>query len=99
MPALTIVTDVENQGHEAMLRLSAANPGKTYLDLEREGKLIIVHDGVSVGALHAGMKSGKASVSIAFALPDERVVFLETSLELFTTAARTLGALYGGGPS
>lgn len=49
---------------------------------------------IEVGTLDSGMESGKPSVMFCFTLPDGRVVIAETSLELFTAAARGLAAAH-----
>lgn len=49
-----------------------------------------------VGALPGGMASGKASVAVVIRLADGRLVFAETSLDLFLAAATALRARYGG---
>lgn len=47
-----------------------------------------------IGALPGGMASGKASVALVVRLDDGRLVFAETSLELFLGAAVALRARY-----
>jgi hypothetical protein len=60
-------------------------------------ELIQVGEGadIGVGALDAGMTSGLPSVALFIPLPDGRVVFAETSLRLFLTAADLLLARFG----
>ncbi len=50
---------------------------------------------ITVGALAAGMTSGKPSVAILLTLPDGKTVFAETSMALFHAAARAFAARYG----
>lgn len=59
-----------------------------------------------VTALEGGMASGNPSVAIIVQTPDGRVLFAETSLRLFLTAAEVFRGKYGdpreepkGGPS
>lgn len=50
----------------------------------------------AVGGLAGGMESGKPSVAIRIDLPTGQVVFAETSLALFLTAADALDRVTGG---
>lgn len=50
---------------------------------------------LKIGALEGGMKSGKHSISFGFTLPDGRVVFAETSMKLFHTAAKLFAQKFG----
>jgi hypothetical protein len=60
----------------------------------RSGQVIHVQD-LEVAGLAAGMTSGKPSVAIRIDLPDGRIVFAETSLRLFLTAADALRSVHG----
>lgn len=65
-------------------------------EAEREGKFIDGRAGrLSIGGLPAGTQSGKPTVAFKLALPDGRVLFTETTLALFLTAADALKARYG----
>lgn len=61
--------------------------------IKREDIIHLTNE-IEVGSLDAGMQSGKPSVAFCFKLPDGRVVVAETSLELFTAAARALNAAH-----
>lgn len=61
---------------------------------QETGKLVATET-LSVAGLSSGMKSGAPSVAIRIDLPDGRVVFAQTSLSLFLTAADTLKAVHG----
>lgn len=62
------------------------------------GKVIHLADHalVEIGTLRGGMESGKDSVAVCLPLPDGRVVLWETSVELFLSTARTIGAWQRG---
>jgi hypothetical protein len=47
---------------------------------------------LTITSLAHGTTQGRASVTIRADFPDGRVVLLETTLRLFTTAARALAA-------
>jgi hypothetical protein len=79
MPVLTVTLNIDD------------NP---WTDLKRED-LIHIKEPFRIGALPGGMTSGKASVAIAVFLPDGRPVIVETSMDLFLTAAAALRARYG----
>lgn len=61
----------------------------------REGRLIESKATMTITGLAAGMASGKPSVAIIIELPDGRVLFAETSLALFLSAADALRARHG----
>jgi len=50
---------------------------------------------ITVTALGGGMASGKPSVALVIPLPDGSVMFAETSLALFLSAAEVLKAKWG----
>jgi hypothetical protein len=62
-----------------------------------EKKMTVRHitNGMQIAGLPGGLKSGKPSVAIRIDLDDNEVVFAETSLVLFLTAADALKARYG----
>lgn len=60
------------------------------------GKVVHVTAPIEVTGLEGGMQSGAASVAIRIDLEDGTTIVAETSLALFTTAARALEAKYGG---
>lgn len=57
--------------------------------------IVAKNDSMKIGVLPNGMKSGNHSVSFGIYLPDGKMVFAETSLKLFLTAARVFAAKYG----
>jgi hypothetical protein len=76
-------------------------PGMT-IHLEGDGvwpemaKKTILHvQDFDVAALDGGMQSGAPSIAIKIDLPTGQVVFAETSLKLFLTAADAFKARYG----
>lgn len=50
---------------------------------------------IQIGALEAGMTSGRPSVAIRIDLPDGRIVVAETSLRLFQMANAALLGRFG----
>lgn len=61
-----------------------------------DGKLVHVKEpDLRVSALAAGTTSGKPSVGIAITMTDGTVVFAETTLALFLTAADAFKAAHG----
>lgn len=93
MPEMVLIADVERDGFEPVRRV--VERYGSVLEAAAQGVLIHSQAPIYVGALEAGMASGKASVSLCFELPDGRVVLVETSLALLEGAARALAARYG----
>jgi hypothetical protein len=60
----------------------------------KQGKLVTAQT-FEVAALPGGMESGKPSVAVRLDLPDGKVLFAETSLSLFLTAADMFKTRYG----
>lgn len=61
---------------------------------QRRGELLVASQ-LAVSALAGGTASGAPSVAIRVDLDDGRVVFVETTLKLFLTAADALRARHG----
>ncbi len=61
--------------------------------LKRE--VISIDNRFEIAGLSNGMSKGDPSVAFRFDLPDGRIVFAQTSLKLFLTAADMLKARYG----
>ena len=59
-----------------------------------EGK-VLRSESIEMAVLKGGMASGKPSVAIRIDLDDDSVVFAETSLALFLSAADAFKAKYG----
>lgn len=97
MPSIGIVIDAERTGLAAVSELCRRRGTLDVEALVARGDLI--HLGadasIEIGALPAGMESGKPSIAISFALPDGRVVLAESSLQLLLTAADAFRAKYG----
>lgn len=68
-----------------------------WLDLVDKEVIHLGNDSLPIrlALLHGGMASGKASVTIRLDLPDNKVILAETSLELLSTATRTIEAAAG----
>jgi hypothetical protein len=64
------------------------------VDKLTEGKVIRSED-IELAVLKGGMASGKPSIAIRINLDDDSVVFAETSLALFLSAADAFKAKYG----
>jgi hypothetical protein len=60
-----------------------------------EKKIIHITEPIKVGALLAGMSSGKASIAFGITLPNGQVVLAETSMRLFHIAAKAFAVRYG----
>lgn len=97
MPSIGIVLDAERTGLAAVRDLCARRGTDDVSDLVSRGD--VIHLGadasIEIGALPAGMASGKPSIAFGFALPDGRVVLAESSLQLLLTAADAFRAKYG----
>lgn len=61
----------------------------------KDKKVHHVTSQIQVAPLGGGMASGKASVTFRIDLADGSVVLAETSLELFSAAARAMNAKFG----
>ena len=62
---------------------------------ELQGKKIHVTQDITVTTLRDGMSSGKPSVALLIKLDNGEVVFAETSMALFLTAADAMVARHG----
>ena len=81
MPSLRIILDGDGAWPDLTQK---ANDG-----------LLLQGKWTGIAALPGGMASGRPSVSIRIDLPDGRVVWTETSMRLFLSAARAFTARYG----
>jgi hypothetical protein len=77
----------------ALLKIFLAGDGMLE-GIPRENVIIADND-IKIGGLAGGMTSGKPSISFAITLPDGKVVFAETSMRLFHTAAKAFASKYG----
>jgi len=65
------------------------------IEKEKAGKLIEIPGSFEVAVLEGGMDSGAPSVAFRFDLPDGKVVFAQTSLKLFLSAADLFKVKFG----
>jgi hypothetical protein len=87
-------TDETPTKEEEMAHISISPDAEGAWPEFRNKSILHVQD-FKIGGLRGGMQSGKASVAIMFELPTGQVVFAETSLALFLTAADALKAKWG----
>ena len=90
LPSLTIHLDATETAFDVIEAAGIAS----IADGVADGRVVLV-DTVEVGGMPEGTARGNASVLLAFALPDGRVALAETTLALFSSAARALVAKYG----
>jgi hypothetical protein len=76
------------------LKLDGEGAWPDLVEKREHGELIHV-GGFELGALEAGMESGRPSIAIRIDLPDGRVVIAESSLRLFLTAYEALVIRFG----
>jgi hypothetical protein len=78
-----------------MLSLRVLMEGDGALEDVSPSKIIIAEGQITLGALPAGMVSGKPSVFFLIPMPDGKVVFAELSLALLQAGTRAMTVKYG----